>query len=82
MLSKYVLYWLKTSKTFPVFVMNRLKETKETKSTETHYVPSQENAADITTRDCSLREFSSDSLYWKRPQWLCSTEDFWLKKLV
>ena len=48
--SACVLYQLKTSKPLPLFVENRVKEIQREKDIVCHYVPSEQNPADLTVK--------------------------------
>ena len=74
--STCVLHWLKTRKPLPVLVDNRIKEVLKA-NISFHYVPSNENPADLPTRDLSSKEISEAKLWWYGPSWLKNSEDTW-----
>ena len=56
--SACVLYWLRTNKPLSIFVENRIKEIKQEKDIVCHYVPTNQNPADIPTRGMDVSEIS------------------------
>ena len=70
-------HWLKTHKPLPVFVDNRVKETLKATDISFHYVPSNENPADLPTRSLSGEEILEAKLWWYGPSWLKNSEDTW-----
>ena len=77
--SACVLYWLKTSKTMSIFVENRVKEIKQEKDIVCHYVPTNQNPADIPTRGMNVSEISQSKLWWNGPELLRRPQILWPK---
>ena len=61
--SQCILDWLKTKKLLLVFVENILQEIKNGNIT-LHFVISEDNPADLTTREISSQELSKSQLWW------------------
>lgn len=74
--STIVLQWIKSdSRTYKPFVGNRVGEIQETTETsEWKWVPTELNVADIATRDKGETNFSSDSSWYRGPDFLYSRD--------
>ena len=72
-----MIHWLKTCKPLPVFVDNQVKEVFKATDNIVHYVPSNENLADLPTRGLSGAKISKAKLWWYQPSWLKLSEDTW-----
>ena len=68
---------MKTHKSLPVFVDNRVKEVLKATDISFRYVPLNENPADLPTRGLSGEEISKAKLWWYGPSWLKNSEDTW-----
>ena len=77
-----MLHWLKTCKPLPLFVDNQVKEVLKATDISFHYVPSNENPADLPTRGLSGAEISEAKLWWYGLSWLKNSEDTWSKWCV
>ncbi|MCP3665660.1 MAG: DUF1759 domain-containing protein, partial [Gammaproteobacteria bacterium] len=76
--SKVVLGWLTSTKSLPKFVTNLLTEIKRLgKDTHFCYVPSEENPADIATRETTFAELKGCDMWWHGPAWLCHARKDW-----
>ena len=75
--STCVLHWLKTNKPLPLFVENRVAEIKRASDITFRYKPSDQNPADLPTRDLPANELSDVTLWWHGPMWLKKPEIFW-----
>ena len=86
--SQVALSWLLTKKATKknVFVNNRLKEivmfleafSKQDVSVNFHYVPTDENIADIVSRGVSVHDFCADKQLWiEGPSWIMDENTFW-----
>ena len=65
--STCVLHWLKTTKPLPLFVENRVAEIKRVSDITFHYIPSDQNHADLPTRGLPANELSDVTLWWHGP---------------
>ena len=57
-----VLYWLRNSKPFPVFVQNKISEIHQEKHVSLGYIPSEENPADMATGELTVSEIKQSKL--------------------
>ena len=75
--SQCVLYWLGSSKPLPVFVQNRVNEICQEKHASFGYIPSEENPADMATRELTVSEIKQSKLWWHGPARLQYSECNW-----
>ena len=75
--SRCVLFWLTSRKSMSRFVENRLKEIRSHDQLTFHYVPSQENPADLATRGTCAADLQHTSLWWNGPTWLSLQPTAW-----
>jgi hypothetical protein len=67
--SQIVIHWIKSVKTLPVFVQNRVTEIRNFTG-QVKYVPTKDNPADLLTRGISASELKESDLWWSGPSWL------------
>ena len=77
--SQCVLHWIKSEKTLPTFVKNRVEEINSHKDITFEYVNTKENPADIASRGCTVQQIADNELWWKGPDWLQSPFSEWPK---
>ncbi|KAK6031078.1 hypothetical protein OSTOST_02773 [Ostertagia ostertagi] len=76
--STVALTWIKTNKTLPVLVRNRVKAIRElTTDVNIHYVPTSENPAGIGCRGATIVELQDLNQWWKGPTFLAQDETTW-----
>ena len=75
--SQCVLCWIESKKSLNTFVANRVKEIKEQADVQFHYIPTQQNPADIASRGTSTDQLQTDKLWWNGPDWLLKSTDEW-----
>ena len=73
--AKVVLDWLKKRNITDTYVNNRVKQVRDLcedhwESIKIHYVPTEQNPADIITRQQKAEEFITNSTWWDGPEWL------------
>ncbi|XP_077990939.1 uncharacterized protein LOC144445271 [Glandiceps talaboti] len=69
--SQIVLCWLRSDKTLPCFVRNRVNEIHTVlPNTTFKYCPTQDNPADLLTRGINARKLNESELWWHGPTWL------------
>ena len=69
--SQIVLHWLRSQKSLPVFMKNRVDEIHSLLPDVVYrYVPTDQNPADILSRGVSAEGLSGSSLWWQGPSWL------------
>ena len=72
-----VLCWIESKKSLNTFVANRVKEIKEQADVQFHYIPTQQNPADIASRGTSTDQLQTHKLWWNGPDWLLKSTDEW-----
>ena len=75
--SRCVLFWLTSKKSMSRFVENRLKAIRSHDDLTFHYVPTQDNPADLATRGTSATDLHSTSQWWNGPPWLSLAPSAW-----
>ncbi len=75
------LYWITSTRRHSVFVENRLKEIRAA-NFNFHYVPSEENPADLLSRGTSTIEIQQSTLWWYGPPWVREKPEEWPKHTV
>ena len=71
--SQIVLWWLKLQKEWKLWVQNRVRIVRKNVSPDNwFYIATNSNPADVATRVRSPSCFSSCSLWWQGPEFLCS----------
>ena len=75
--SQCVLCWIESKKSLNTFVANRVKEIKEQTDVQFHYIPTQQNPADIASRGTSTVQLQTNKLWWHGPDWLLKPTDEW-----
>ncbi len=75
--SKVALHWLKSTRTLPVFVTNRVKELRSHNDITFRYVESAMNSSDYGTKGKSVSELKNDTLWWHGPTWFVLPPDQW-----
>ena len=68
--SQCVLSWIKSDKSLPTFVRNRVQEINSHGNIVFQYVNTKENPADLASRGCTVTQIVENELWWKGPQWL------------
>ena len=76
--SQCVLQWMTTSKPWPVFVQNRLREITSHRDIKFDYVFTSQNPADLATRGVPADELIYNNLWWHGPSWLTDHPSQWL----
>ena len=79
--AKVVLHWLKQYNVKDTYVNNRVTQVRELcenhwETIKLHYVPSEQNPADLITREQKAEEFINNSMWWQGPQWLLKEADW------
>jgi thymidine kinase len=75
--SMIALAWLKTERTLPTFVKNRVNSIwKNVPKAQIQYVPTQSNPADCATRKLTIEEYKASN-WLKGSEWLKMNEDNW-----
>ena len=79
--AKVVLEWLQKRNISDTYVNNRVKQARQLcknhwESIKIHYVPTDQNPADIITRQQKAEEFVLNNKWWKGPEWLLE-KDKW-----
>ncbi len=77
--SACVLDWIKSTKTLPIFVQNRIKEIRTHSNINFCFIPGDQNPADLATRRCSWDEFFQCQVWWNAPPWTSCAMDQWPK---
>ncbi|XP_077869613.1 uncharacterized protein LOC144361512 [Saccoglossus kowalevskii] len=67
--SQIVIHWIRSEKTLPIFVANRIKEINEFPC-DVKYCPTNENPADLITRGISAESLMKSDIWWHGPTWL------------
>ena len=77
--SMNVLYWINTpANQLKTFVSNRVGQIQShSDKSQWRHVPTDQNPADIATRDISISELSENPLWWKGPNFLIKNEADW-----
>ena len=75
--STVVLHWLKDNAEYKVFVSNRVAKIRGHSYLGWHYVPTQNNPADLGSRGCEFRKLCE--FWWDGPEWLGDCEN-WLEQ--
>ena len=77
--STNVLYWINTpANQLKTFVSNRVGEIQsDSDAKQWRHVPTDQNPADVATRDISLADLAKNHLWWKGPEWLTQDKSFW-----
>jgi len=75
--SKCVLHWIFSSKDLPIFIKNRVNEIKSHQDINFGYVPTKQNAADISSRGMSLENLNKCDLWWHGPSFLQKDVSSW-----
>ena len=60
--SQCVLYWIESKRSLNTLVANRIEEIKEQADVQFHYIPTQQNPADIASRGTSTDQLHTDKL--------------------
>ncbi len=71
--SSCVLNWIKSDKSLPIFVQNRLKEIRNYDSIHFRFIPGEQNPADLSTRKRNWTEFIEHKTWWQGPKWTLLT---------
>ncbi|KMQ82315.1 integrase core domain protein, partial [Lasius niger] len=79
--SSIVLHWVKGSpERWKPFVQNRTREIQEkSEPASWRYCPTEQNPADMLTRDLSIASLKEEKSWWFGPEWLTSPECSWPK---
>lgn len=82
--SMNVLYWINTpANQLKTFVSNRVGQIQShSNKNQWRHVPTDQNPADIATRDISISELSDSLLWWKGPDFLRKNEADWPAEFV
>ncbi|MFH4984713.1 hypothetical protein AB6A40_011422, partial [Gnathostoma spinigerum] len=80
--SKTALSWITSTKVLPVFVANRVKEIRSSKLIEYRYIPTQDNPADIASRETTVQELAFHDLWWHSPCWLTEDDCSWPSQIT
>ncbi|XP_066589335.1 uncharacterized protein [Prorops nasuta] len=74
-----VLCWIrKHPSSWKVFVANRVSFIQtELPSAIWHYVPTQDNPADMATRGVDATKLKESKIWWQGPLWLCKSKQYW-----
>ncbi|XP_055914140.1 uncharacterized protein LOC129947533 [Eupeodes corollae] len=77
--SQIVLSWLNSQpRRWTTFVGNRTAAILNICQADWwHYVPSQDNPADIASRGASPKTLKSSSIWWQGPMWLIQPKSYW-----
>ena len=77
--SMNVLYWIRNrSRQFKTFVANRVGEIQDsTNPNQWRYVPSKTNPADIASRGTTVKDLSSNKMWWEGPSFIMQGEEQW-----
>ena len=77
--SMNVLWWIRNhSRAYKPFVANRVGEIQAASSPDQwRYVPTKLNPADLASRGLPAARLITEELWWKGPEFLCTTEDSW-----
>ena len=77
--STNVLHWINTPANFlRTFVSNRVGQIQaHSEPIQWRHVPTDQNPADIATRDISLKDMVADTRWWKGPEWLIKPMSEW-----
>ena len=77
--SMNVLYWINTpANRLKTFVSNRIGQIQShSDSKQWRHVPTDQNPADIATRDITMSEMVDSKLWWKGPDFLSKSEVDW-----
>ncbi|XP_070541647.1 uncharacterized protein [Ptychodera flava] len=80
--SQIVLHWLRSDKTLPRFIRNRVNEIRTTIPNATFkYCPTRDNPADVLTRGINSKQLKESQLWWNGPYWL-KTGDWPVSRLI
>jgi hypothetical protein len=73
------LYWINTpANQLKTFVSNRVGEIQsDSDAKQWRHVPTDQNPADVATRDISLADLARNHLWWTGPDWLKQGKSFW-----
>lgn len=74
--SQCVLHWLKTNKTLPIFVENRVKEIRTCKDIDFLYISTDENPADIASRGATFTMLMNSN-WFEGPIWINDQKENW-----
>ena len=76
--SMTALYWIMNRGEWKQFVRHRVNEIlKSSSKSDWSYCPSEENPADIGSRELMAVELNGNELWWKGPAWLIEAENSW-----
>ena len=75
--SQVCLRWIVSSKPLTTFVYNRITEIKNATNTVFHYIPTNQNPADVLTRGTTIEELNTNNLWWEGPTWASKNENEW-----
>lgn len=80
--SSIVLSWVNSpSPRWITFVAHRVGEIHDyTTTSQWHHVRSEENPADLISRDCNPSQLQNSKMWWECPYWLGIEEIKWPKK--
>ncbi|KAF2883579.1 hypothetical protein ILUMI_22597 [Ignelater luminosus] len=76
------LFWIHSEPSaYKTFVANRIAEIQNlTPLCDWNYTPSEQNPADVISRDINPRHLEHCDLWWRGPEWLCNDDGSWPKK--
>lgn len=75
--SQPILGWLNTVEKQAKFVANRVNEIRKNDKCIFKHVSTQFNPADLGTRGIGIDEWRTNNLWWKGPEWLECSHEFW-----
>ncbi|XP_002735894.1 uncharacterized protein LOC100369374 [Saccoglossus kowalevskii] len=68
--SQITIHWIRSHKTLPVFVENRVREIRAGPFDDIKYCPTAENPANLLTRGITTNDLNRSKLWWEGPHWL------------
>jgi hypothetical protein len=75
--SQVAIAWIKSDKSLPVFVKNRVEEIKKHGHVHIRYINTKANPADVATRGSSTKDLSENKLWWKGPTLFSENSGEW-----
>ncbi|XP_006812865.1 uncharacterized protein LOC102806117 [Saccoglossus kowalevskii] len=68
--SQITIHWIRSHKTLPAFVENRVREIRTGSFDDIKYCSAEENPADLLTRGITTNDLNRSKLWWEGPHWL------------
>ncbi|MEM7375552.1 MAG: DUF1759 domain-containing protein [Bacteroidota bacterium] len=75
--SECVMYWIQSRSMLKRFVDRRVTKIRKVRNCQFHYVPTDENPADMSTRGMTSENLFQSKLWWHGPSWLTDEKATW-----